>query len=98
MKTSLKHLSENPMEEFIIKGDSGLLKIEFHEVYGFPEMTTHIGGYDVKSHLAICSDGFSAKSTVWITTGEIFEFYEKLRDCNELLKGEIYFSNYEGQL
>lgn len=86
------------MEGFIIKGDNGFLKIEFFEVFGFPNETCHFGGYDTKSIVEINSGSFKVKSGVYCSTGEIFEFYEQLLKTNEQLKGSAYLRNYEHNL
>lgn len=86
------------MDEFILKGGSDFLKISFQEVFGFPKVTSHFGGYDTKNTIEIISGDFSVKSTIWMTTGEIFEFYEKLVKCNDLIEGSIDFANYEHNL
>lgn len=86
------------MEEFELKGGGDFLKISFEEVYGFPNTTSPFGGYDTKSLLEIRSDGFQVQSTLWVSTGDIFEFYEQLSKCNEVLKGSAYFLSYEENL
>jgi hypothetical protein len=86
------------MEEFTLKGNGSYLKIEFIEVYGFPESTSHSGGYDTKSVVEIYSDGFKISSIVWISTGEIFEFYNGLKQANQLLTGTAYLYHLEGNL
>ncbi|MHB8208138.1 WapI family immunity protein [Mucilaginibacter sp.] len=86
------------MEEFTLKGNGSYLKIELVEVYGFPESTSHSGGYDTKSIVEIYSDGFKVSSIVWISTGEIFEFYRSLKQTNQLLIGTAYLYHLEGNL
>jgi hypothetical protein len=87
------------MEEFSITGDNGnFLKISFQEVYGFPESTCAWGGYEVRSTLEIKSGGFMVNSILWISTGELFEFFKKLEICDKELKGTVGFTNYESNL
>jgi hypothetical protein len=86
------------MEEFTIKGDNGFLKINIDEVYGFPKITSPFGGYDIKNILEINSGNFGVKSTVYSTTGELFDFYEQLQKANEILKGNLYLRNFENNL
>ncbi len=87
------------MEEFSIIGDNGnYIKITFQEVYGFPESTSHWGGYELRAALGIKSGNFLVKSIFWTSTGELFEFYKKLEACNEELKGSVDFANYEANL
>ncbi|MBO9131060.1 hypothetical protein [Bacillus sp. 165] len=39
------------MKEFIIAGKHGFIRIELNEVYGFPNETSYLGGYDVKGKI-----------------------------------------------
>ncbi len=86
------------MQEFIFKGGENFLKIEIIEVYGFPEQTSHFGGYDIRCDVKIYVDGFSVSSQFYTTTGEIFDLFKKLKECNEKLAGKIDFANYEDEL
>ncbi|QHL89065.1 hypothetical protein GU926_17175 [Nibribacter ruber] len=87
------------MEEFSIKGENGnYLKITFQEIFGFPEKTCHWGGYELRATLEIKSGDFTAKSSLYTSTGEIYEFYTMLRDCNERLSGLASLENFEGEL
>ncbi|MFP4977829.1 hypothetical protein ACE6ED_20660 [Paenibacillus sp. CN-4] len=37
------------VHEFVVGGkEGGFVKIIIEEVYGFPKMTSHLGGYDAK--------------------------------------------------
>ena len=86
------------MEEFELKGGDDFLKISFEEIYGFPDETSPLGGFDTKSILEIKSDGFGVQSTLWGTTSNIFEFYTQLAICNEVLAGSAHYHSYEGNL
>ena len=86
------------MENFSIEGISDFIKVTFEEVYGFPDKTCHWGGYELRTLLEIKSIGFYVKSILWTSTGELFEFYEELRTCNQDLKGVARFESYEGNL
>jgi hypothetical protein len=86
------------MEEFIIQGGPNFLKITIEEIYGFPKETCSWGGYDTRSTAEISSYNFKAKSNVYLSTGELFEFYKKLMAANRILAGDIHFVNYEGNL
>jgi hypothetical protein len=86
------------MDEFILQGGSDYLKISFQEVFGFPENTSYSGGYDTRSIIEIKSGDFLVKSIIYVTTGELYKFYEDLLKCNEVLKGVIDFGNYEYNL
>ncbi|RKR85576.1 hypothetical protein BDD43_5847 [Mucilaginibacter gracilis] len=86
------------MDFFEIKGNGGHLKITFQKVFGFPDTTTHFGGYDVEADIMMASHGFSVSSPIWVTTGELFNLYNSLSKCNSEVKGNITFENYEHNL
>ncbi len=86
------------MEGFTIKGNGDFLTITFTEVFGFPDTTFHWGGYDVRVTLEIKSGDFAVKSAMYTSTGEIFNFYNELKKCNESLFGTAKFISYEGNL
>lgn len=44
---------------FSIEGPNGSIKIELEEVFGYPNQTSHFGGYDTKSRLYLTSRGFA---------------------------------------
>jgi hypothetical protein len=87
------------MEEFSIKGgNDNYLKFSFQEVYGFPQSTSHWGGFEVRTSLEIKSGNFSVKSTMWVSTGELYEFFKNLESANKELRGKVEFKNYERNL
>ncbi len=86
------------MNEFTLKGKQGFIRIELQEVYGFPESTSHFGGYDARGIAEIKSGNYYVKGQLWFTTGEVYEFYERLNQCYHRLDGETVFSNYESNI
>ncbi|PSR56471.1 hypothetical protein AHMF7605_24730 [Adhaeribacter arboris] len=87
------------IEEFSVKGENGnWIKFSFQEVYGFPESTSHWGGYEVRASLEIKSGNFNVKSILWTSTGEIQDFLKCLEASNKVLKGKVKFENYERNL
>ncbi|MET4105972.1 hypothetical protein [Hymenobacter sp. UYP22] len=86
------------MEEFTISGRDSCLTIRLVEVYGFPDNTSHWGGYDTRAAIHVKVGGFSVDSTLWTSTGELFELYQQFRICNESVKGTVRFESYEHQL
>lgn len=86
------------MDSFTIKGETDFLTLTFQEVFGFPDTTCHWGGYDLQAILEIKSSGFYVKSTLYTSTGEIFDFFQQLKNCNDKLKGTSTFTSYEGNL
>lgn len=61
-------------------------------------MTSFRGGYDVACLVKIECSGYTAKHSIYITTGELFQFYLQLKDCYDYLKGRASFTEYEGRL
>jgi len=74
------------------------LKITLQEVQGFPQSISHYGGYDTNSAIEIQSDGFKVLATFWLSTGEIFNFYQDLKKANALLTGLVRFVSSEENL
>lgn len=83
------------MEEFSIKGTGDFIRISFTKVYGFPDETCHWGGYDLRATLELQAGCFRVQDDFYTSTGEIYEFYEQLKLCNEQLNGLVKFQNYE---
>src|SRR5688500_5557745 len=86
------------MDYFEIKGDDGYIKVTLGEVFGFPDQTSHFGGYDTQSEIEIKSQSYFVKGTLWTTTGEIYDFYRKLEECQRHLSGTIEYNSYERNL
>ena len=85
-------------DEFILRSDNGLIHLKINEVFGFPDTTCPWGGYDTKSTIEIISSNYSAKGEVYISTGELYEFYEQLKTCYKTLQGNAELLSYEGNL
>ena len=86
------------MNSFSIKGSSGFIKIKIEEVYGYPNETSVFGGYDTRSKLRLKSTGFSVNSILWVSTGDIFNFYKELEATQRDLRGTASFNSYENNL
>ncbi|MFF2157180.1 hypothetical protein ACFVVQ_17970 [Paenibacillus chitinolyticus] len=87
------------VHEFVVRGkEGGFVKIIIEEVYGFPKMTSHFGGYDAKGTVEIKSGNYYVKGELWFTTGEAFQFYSQLLRCWTDLDGVATFTNYETNL
>lgn len=87
------------MEEFSIIGENdNHIIIEFTKVFGFPEKTSHFGGYELQASLKIKSGNFNLKSSYYTSTGELFMFYEQLKKINEKVSGKANYSSYEANL
>ncbi len=87
------------MNEFKIVGKQGFIRIELNEVFGFPNQTSYLGGYDVKGKIEIRSGNYYVKDAeLWFSTGQVYEFFIRLQKCNQNLKGNATFSESENIL
>lgn len=86
------------MDHFEIKGDNGFIKITVGQVFGFPNHTSHFGGYDTQSEIEIRSQNYFVKGTLWTSTGKMYDFYRKLGECQKQLKGAVEYINYDRTL
>jgi hypothetical protein len=86
------------MDSFTLAGSTGSLILQLEEVYGFPHQTSHFGGYDTRSRLRLHSHGFSVDSVLWLSTGEVFTFYQQLRTAHAQLVGVARFASSEDNL
>ncbi|QIZ08572.1 hypothetical protein HFZ78_19195 [Priestia megaterium] len=87
------------MNEFEIAGKQGFIKIELIEVYGFPNETSYLGGYDVKGKIDIRSGNYYVKDAeIWFSTGQVYQFFIQLQKCYNQLKGSCTFSESENNL
>jgi hypothetical protein len=86
------------MENITLQGEENYLTITFDEVYGFPKRTCHWGGYEVRTVLKIKSGNFQVTSTLYTSTGELYELFQQLKECNNKLAGIAKYRSYEGNL
>ncbi len=86
------------MEEFVIKGDKGIITVGILETFGFPDETCFKGGYECIFGIDIKVGSYSANSSFYSSTGELFKFYEKLKMCQLELNGDAEFDSYEKNL
>lgn len=87
------------MNEFVVRGKQGcFIRITLDEVFGFPKMTSHFGGYDAKGAAEIKSGNYYVKGEVWFSTGETYEFYNQLVQCWTDLDGVATFCTSEANL
>lgn len=87
------------MQGFTIIGpDNFYLKLIIHDVYGFPEKTSTWGGYDTHSVLEIFCYDYSVKSTIQVSTGNIYNFFVEFKKCYENLEGVANFDSFKHNL
>jgi len=87
------------MYEFFLRGNQGcFVSITIDEVFGFPNLTSHFGGYDVRGSVEIKSGNYYVKGELWFSTGEIYEFYNQLARRFTDIKGVASFCTTEANL
>jgi hypothetical protein len=87
------------VNEFVLRGKRGcFIRVALDEVLGFPNHTSHFGGYDVQGTVEIKSGSYYAKGELWFTTGEVYEFYNQLAKCWADLDGTATFWTCETNL
>jgi hypothetical protein len=84
---------------FEIAGKQGFIRIELIEVFGFPNETSYLGGYDVKGKIEIKSGNYYVKdSELWFSTGQVYQLLTLLKKCYNDLEGSFTFSDSENNL
>ncbi|MDP3912248.1 MAG: hypothetical protein Q8R96_00720 [Bacteroidota bacterium] len=86
------------MGKFTISGGSDFIKVTLEKVFGFPDTTCFWGGYDVQARIEIKSGNFGVKSGLWISTGELHDFFQQLNHSYLSLTGDVSLNSYEGNL
>ncbi len=86
------------LETFSIKNGQDFITVSFQEIFDFPNETCHWGGYDVYANVEIKSRGFYVKANYYTSTGELFNFYQELKNCNEKIAGTVKYVSYEAHL
>ena len=83
------------MEEFEIKGDKGFLRLKIEQIIGYPEKTSPLGGYDIECSVLVKSLNYEVCTVIWVTTFDIYNFYQEIIECQKELKGQAIFHSYE---
>ncbi|MGE7691574.1 WapI family immunity protein [Lysinibacillus sp. NPDC097214] len=82
------------MNAFLIGGKQGFIRIEIIEVFGFPNETSYLGGYEVKGKIDIKSGNYFVKDAeLWFSTGQIYTFFSQLQKCFKQLNGSVTFTD-----
>ena len=89
--------SRQSNEFHFLAGDS---EIHFNIEEVFSSQTNSVfGGYDTRSYIEIKSGNFNCRGDVYISTGQLNEFYVQLNKCYQALVGRARLSNeYESNL
>jgi len=82
------------MNAFLIGGKQGYIRIEIIEVIGFPNVTSYLGGYEVKGKIDIKSGNYFVQDAeLWFSTGQIYTFFIQLQKCFKQLNGSVTFTD-----
>lgn len=86
------------MDFFELKGENGYVRISLVRVNGFPNQTSHFGGYETECEIEIKSQSYFVKGVIWTTTGEVHQFFKQLENFHTSVSGTADFENYEHNL
>ena len=86
------------METITLNTSNGFIKFYIKEVLGFPNETSHFGGYDIIGEIEIQCDNYIVKGGLNYSTGDIYDFYIQLNQIFNSLNGNAKFYSYEDQL
>lgn len=78
-----------------ISAEQGYIKLSLKRVFGFPENTSYFGGYETQSTLEIKSNSFSVLTNLYISTGDIYNFYKELSMCYANVAGIVQLKSYD---
>ncbi|HSZ34977.1 MAG TPA: hypothetical protein VK772_16790 [Puia sp.] len=85
--------------EFVIPAENnGQFTLKIQSVFGFPDRTCYWGGYDTLSYVEVQTENYLAKGEIYISTGQIFEFFDQLHKCYKSLSGSAKLVSYEKNL
>lgn len=80
---------------FRIGAEQGYVLICLSRIFGFPDCTSHFGGYETQSTIEIKSNGFNVSSSLYISTGDIYNFYTELLSCYDKVDGIAQLKSYD---
>ncbi len=86
------------MEKFELRGQDGYIKMWIQQVFGFPNKTSYLGGYECIVGIEINIGNYNVKSEFFSTTVELFNFRNKFKTCHDELNGIAEFKSYEDNL
>lgn len=86
------------MESITLNAENGYIKFHLTEIFGYPDRTSHFGGYDVIGQIEIKSSNYFVKGGLNFTTGEIYDFYTQINKVFKSLDGLAKYDSSEFQL
>jgi hypothetical protein len=91
-------MDKDSKNQFTLIAENGHFSLKITEVFGFPKSTSHWGGYDTHSVLDIRSSNYLVRGSLFISTGELYTFYEQLKKCFASLVGSAKLISSEDNL
>lgn len=86
------------MEGFEIRKGFDFIHIWPEEIFGFPDHTSHYGGYEARGQVEICCGFYRVRGPLWFSTGEVWQFYTELLKAYNDLDGMAQFKSSEDNL
>jgi hypothetical protein len=83
---------------FILKSETDYFRLKIVSIFGFPDETHFMGGYDTESYVEIKSGGYAGLGVIYITTSQVNNFYKQLVEGYKSLSGSAILNDYEDRL
>lgn len=87
-----------PMLAFRMTGIEEYIELSIDEVYGFPNQTSYGGGYGAKGVLSIQAGEYIVSAIHYFTTGELYRWFNALKQCYDTFSGIAVLENTEREL
>ncbi len=82
---------------FQLKSETDYFLLKILSVYGFPDETHFMGGYDTESSVKIEAGSYTAEGVIYITTSQIHTFYKQMAEGFRSLSGSAVLNDYENR-
>jgi len=87
-----------PMLAFRMTGIDELIELTIEEVWRFPNEVSYSGGYGAKGMLTIRAGAYAVTASHCFTTGELYRFFQALKQGYDTLSGVAVLENMEREL
>ncbi len=86
------------MEGFTLRSVRDMVQVRLNKVHGFPDTTSHFGGYDAEGTVDIWCDPYHVRAPFWFSTGRVWQFFQELQQAYTQLAGSARFHSTEDEL
>jgi len=93
-----EHFDKDHKDEFLLTVENGYIYFKIENAFDYPDKTCAWGGYDTQSTIEIKASNYFVKGVLYISTGDLYNFYIRLKECYEKLTGESTLESYEKNL